>query len=137
VETRNNAPHRALVLVVDDEEAMLEVFTETLERIGVDVVPQSDPRRAAESIQRGEAYDVAVLDLRLPHVDGLALLELIRKHQPALPVVVVTGYPNPQTAQRCRELGAWCYLRKPFEPDELARQVRRALARRSPSVPRT
>lgn len=125
--TGSNAARRALVLVVDDEEDMLEVLTETLERLGVGVVAESDPRLAAERVRRGERFDVAVLDLRMPHVDGLALARLLRANQPDVPVIVVTGYPTATSASRARELGVQEYLRKPFDPEELSRQVRRAL----------
>lgn len=120
---------RPRILVVDDEEAMLEVFTEALERTGVEVVAESDPRRAADSIRRGDAYDVAILDLHLPFVDGHALLEIIRQRQPGVPVIIVTGYPCAQSAQRCRDLGVLHYMRKPFDPAELVGQVRRALSK--------
>ena len=129
-------PQRGLVLVVDDEEAMLEVFAETVERLGVEVVAESDPRKAAEHLRRGDAFDVVVLDLRMPHVDGLKLLELIRAKHPEVPVIVVTGYPSAASAKRCRELGVQQYLRKPFDPEELSRLVRRALCLR-PRRPET
>lgn len=127
MEARSNSPG-ARVLVVEDEEAMTEVFTETLERLGIVVVAESDPRRVLESFKNGEHYDVVVLDLRLPYVCGLALLEQIRRDHPDLPVIVVTGYPSTESVQRCRELGVLHYMRKPFEPEELSRQVRRALS---------
>lgn len=125
METKNT--HRALVLVVDDEEAMLEVFTDSLQRLNVDVVAETDPRKAAAHVRSGERFDVVVLDLRMPHVDGFALLEQIRAKQPDVPVIVVTGYPSAESAKRCRDLGVMLYLRKPFDPEELNRQVRRAL----------
>lgn len=137
MEARSTQTHRALVLVVDDEEPMLEVLTETLDRIGVAVLAESDPRQAVEHVKRGDRFDVAVLDLRMPHVDGFTLLELIRKQQPDVPVIVVTGYPSAASAKRCRELGVTQYLRKPFDPEELSRLVRRVLApqQRPPKSP--
>lgn len=128
MQTRSPPARRALV--VEDEEAMLEVFTETLQRLGVEVVGEIDSRKAAQHMRDGDLYDVVVLDLRMPYVDGFSLIEQIRAKQPDVPVIVVTGYPSAESAKRCRDLGVLMYLRKPFDPEELNRQVRRALCPR-------
>jgi CheY-like chemotaxis protein len=119
---------RALVLVVDDEEAMLEVYEETLARLPVEVVAERDPRRVVETFRRDGHFDLVLLDLRMPHVDGVTLLAEIRSKHPEVPVMVVTGYPNRDTAERCRALGVTHYLRKPFDPEDLLRRVRKVLA---------
>jgi DNA-binding response OmpR family regulator len=118
---------RALVLVVDDEEAMLEVYVDTLQRLSVDVIAERDPRRAADAFRHDGHYDLVVLDLRMPHIDGLSLLRLLREAHPQVPVMVVTGYPSTESAAVCRGLGVTDYVRKPFDPDDLLRRVRRVL----------
>lgn len=119
---------RALILVVDDEEAMLEVYQDTLSRLGVEVVAKRDPRDVVALFEQNGHYDLVLLDLRMPHVDGLTLLERIRTTHPSIPVLVITGYPSKESAQRCRELGALHYIRKPFDPEDLLRRVRRVLS---------
>lgn len=119
---------RALILVVDDEEAMLEVYQDTLARLGVEVVAKGDPREAAALFDKNGHFDLVLLDLRMPHVDGLTLLQQIRKGHPGLPVIVITGYPSKESAERCRQLGALHYIRKPFDPEDLLRRVRRVLS---------
>lgn len=119
---------RALVLVVDDEEAMLEVYQDTLARLGVEVVAKRDPREAAALFEKNGHFDLVLLDLRMPHLNGLTLLERIRAGHPTVPVFVITGYPSKESAERCRQLGAQHYIRKPFDPEDLLRRVRRVLA---------
>ncbi|MBX3468406.1 MAG: response regulator [Planctomycetes bacterium] len=126
---------RALVLVVDDEEAMLEVYQDTLQRLGVQVVAERDPRRCVEAFQRNGAYDLVLLDLRMPHLDGLTLLQHIRAGHPHLPVIVITGYPSRESAERCRQLGVLHYMRKPFDPEDLLRRVRAVITHDGRSGP--
>lgn len=120
--------HPPRILLVDDEVEMLEVYTEILARIGAEVRAEADPRAAAAAIESGGPFDLVVLDLRLPFVDGHELLRRIRSRSRELPVLVVTGYPTRESAERCRLLGIEEYVRKPFAPDEFVRHVRRALA---------
>lgn len=117
-------------LVVDDEEAMLEVFSDLLARVGIEVTTENDPRSAVARLRNGAPFDLIVLDLRMPHLDGHALLAIARDQRPETPIVVVTGYPSQASLDRCRELGVTHYFRKPFDPDHLARELRRLLAAR-------
>lgn len=126
---------RALVLVVDDEDAMLEIFGEVLGRVGVDVVADSDPRVSAKRFEQGDRFDLVLLDLRMPRLDGHELLRRIRKAQPDVPVIVITGYPSSQSAEACRRLGVSHYIRKPFDPAELAQRIRAALGSSGAVVP--
>jgi two-component system OmpR family response regulator len=128
------APPR--ILLVDDEVQMLEIYGELLERIGAKVRAESDARVAASAIEQDGPFDLVVLDLRMPFVDGYELLRRIRSG-PAkdLPVLVVTGYPTQGSAEECRRLGVREYLRKPFDPDELIRHIRRALKRPGQTTP--
>ncbi|MBX3468408.1 MAG: sigma-54-dependent Fis family transcriptional regulator [Planctomycetes bacterium] len=122
---------RPRVLVVDDEEGMLEVCQETLERLGedVEVVVERHSARAVERL-KDEAFDVMVTDIRMPGVDGVTLLRKAREHDPDLPVLMITGFPTIETAVECLRLGAVDYLTKPFLPDDLLSNVKRFLQER-------
>lgn len=125
---------RALVLVVDDEQAMLEIYSEVLGRLGVDVVADSDPKVTAGRVEHGDRFDLVLLDLRMPGLDGHELLRRIRKVQTDVPVLVITGYPSSQSAEACRRLNVRQYIRKPFDPAELAQHIRGALGGRGAVV---
>lgn len=135
MDEQGSTKHRALVLVVEDEEAMLEVYQDTLARLGVQVVAMSDPRRVLGLFEGNGHFDLILLDLRMPHLDGITLLERLRQAHPAAPVIVVTGYPSRETAARCRELGVLHYIRKPFDPEDLLRRVSKVIAGPSGDLP--
>lgn len=120
----DDVPH---ILLVDNETGMLEVIREALERSGpVRVTSEQVPRRAAARL-REEPFALLVTNLQMPGLSGTQLLRLAREVAPAMPVLVVTGYPMPDTERRCRELGAAGYLTKPFLPEALVAEVRRLL----------
>lgn len=125
---------KALVLVVDDERGMLEIYGEILSRLSVEVVAESDPRVAARHLEEGSArdrtIDLVLLDLRMPHLDGHELLQRIRERSGDVPVMVVTGYPSRESAEWCRRFGVRHYIRKPFDPEDLLQRVRNVLHQR-------
>ena len=123
---RNAAPRRPRVLVVDDHLSMAEMVTDGLAERGYDAVPLGSSREAARRITE-EAFDALVTDLRMPELDGLALLALSRKIAPACPVIVMTAYSAVETAINAIRQGAYHYLTKPFKVDELALFLGRAL----------
>ena len=80
------------ILVVDDEEGVRDVVVEALERIeGAEVVDEGDPARALERLKE-QAFDVLVTDIRMPGMDGVALLRAAREHDPRLPVLMLTAF---------------------------------------------
>ena len=118
------------ILVVDDEEGMREVCADTLARLGdVDVVTEGDPQKAAKRLEQ-EAFDLLLSDIRMPGMDGVALLRQAREHDPNLPVLMLTGFPTVDSAVECLKLGAVDYVTKPFIPDELLATVQRLLEER-------
>lgn len=125
--SRRTRPLR--LLVVDDEEGMLEVLRETMERLepGVVVVAERDPRRAADRL--GERFDVLVTDLQMRGLDGLGLAQRARREDPTIPILVVTGYRDLPAIARCRAMGAEV-IEKPFDPVALLERVRQAVAGR-------
>lgn len=120
---------RQRLLVVDDVPAVLKVLRRTLERRGYEVVTESDPWDAWERLGR-DHFDLLITDLRMPDLDGIGLIEGVRKRNPGLPVIILTGTPSTDSAVRAVHLGAAAYLQKPVQAEQLFAAVERALDRR-------
>jgi CheY-like chemotaxis protein len=121
--------------VVEDQEPMLEVILESLERLTtVEVIGLQNSKQAASLLSAPEhGFDLLLTNLNMPHLSGIKLIELAVSLTPKVPVMVLTGYPSGNTAQRCRELGACAYLTKPFDPHKLILRVQEVLlTRRGP-----
>jgi DNA-binding NtrC family response regulator len=114
------------VLVVDDKEMMRDSVGGTLRRAGFSVVTAPDGAAALEMVAQ-KRPDALVTDLRMPGMSGLELLERLRKVDEELPVLVMTAFGTIETAVRALKLGAFDYLTKPFEGDELVIAVKRAV----------
>ena len=122
--------HAPRVLVIDDEEVMLESCRRILERRGCVVDTEADALRGRERAVHGK-YDLVLLDVRMPQLDGLDLLAELRRQRPDVDVVIITGYSSIDSAVRAVKLGAVDYLPKPFTPEELRARVDAALASRA------
>jgi len=120
---------RPVVLVVDDDAGLRESFRLILED-EYEVVDAPDGRRALE-IVRSRQLDLVLLDIRLPEMDGIEVLERIKALDDTVEVILVTAVKTVRTAVAAMKLGAFDYLTKPFEEAELLSLVRRALERRS------
>ena len=122
------------VLVVDDEDAILRAFGRILRRAGYETVLACDATRALGVIATG-GVDVVITDMHMPGGSGLGLLRAIRAGDPDLPVILMTGMPNVDSAAEAIEHRVWRYLTKPVDPDKLlaavADGVRRGRARRT------
>jgi DNA-binding NtrC family response regulator len=120
---------KARVLVVDDEDIVLESCRRALEGNGyaIDTAPGG-----AEALKKIDDTppDVVLLDIMMPGIDGIEVLQRIKETHPDIEVVMVTGLSQIETAVRSMKLGAFDYLPKPFDPDELKVVVERALERR-------
>jgi two-component system response regulator HydG len=116
----------ARILVVDDNPEMARTLAEGLADRGYDAVPVAS---GAEAVARmdAESFDALVTDLRMPGVDGLAVLAASRRKHPERPVIVMTAYSAIDTAVESIRQGAYHYLTKPFKQDELAIFLGRAL----------
>jgi DNA-binding NtrC family response regulator len=121
----NGRPAR--VLVVDDEPDMAQATAAILRRAGHEATLETDAARALDHLG-ARRPDLLVTDLRMPGVDGLALVEAARALTPPVPVVVLTGYASVASAVDAMRRGAADYLPKPFQTDELLLRVERALA---------
>ncbi len=119
----------ARVLVVDDEEIVLKSCLRALEGMDLAIDTATGGEEALQKASTGR-YDVVLLDIMMPNVDGLEALQRLKESHPDLEVVMVTGLSQIETAVRSMKLGAFDYLPKPFDPDELRLVVERALERR-------
>src|SRR5436309_12828592 len=120
---------RPVILVVDDEPGLRESFRLILDD-EYEVVDVPDGG-AALDVLRSSQVDLVLLDIRLPGMDGIEVLERIKAIDEAVEVILVTAVKTVRTAVAAMKLGAFDYLTKPFEEDELLSLVRRALERRS------
>ena len=118
------------LLVVDDEEEFLERLVERLERRGVDVQGVSTGEEALEAIEN-HPVDVMLLDVRLPGIDGVQVLQRVKKRHPFVEVILFTGYADSNTAVRVMELGAFDYLLKPVPIDDLLYRIQDAYKRKT------
>lgn len=116
-------------LVVDDEPDMRWLLAGLLRDHGFEVVEAEDGRAALEQIAR-EAPDVVLLDLRMPGLAGIQVLEQAKAVDPHMPVVIVTAYGDLGSAVWAVRLGASDFLSKPFHNDEILLTIKRALEKR-------
>jgi len=123
------APVTARILIVDDEEIVVRSCRRILDgsRYAVDSASNGfDALRMADE----SPYDIVVLDIMMPKMDGLEVLQHLKERHPDVDVIMITGLSQVQTAVQAMKLGAFDYLPKPFDPDELVHLVDRALERR-------
>ncbi|MBI3365432.1 MAG: sigma-54-dependent Fis family transcriptional regulator [Ignavibacteriae bacterium] len=121
------------ILVVDDEAEVLRTVKSLLEAEGQKIDTYSDPILAMNILQK-ERYDLILLDLNMPKMSGIELLESVKERYPLTEVIMLTGVIEVRTAVECMSRGAFYYLNKPFMPDEIQQTVRRALERRRLSL---
>ncbi len=120
---------RAVILVVDDDAAMCDFLREELEREGFAVEVASGGRAGVERVKRG-GIDLVVSDVKMPDLDGLDLLREVRAVEPSPYVVTITAFGSIDTAIRAVKLGAYDYVTKPFELDQLLITIDKALSER-------
>jgi DNA-binding NtrC family response regulator len=120
---------RPVVLVVDDDPGVRESFRLTLED-HYDVIDVPDGPHALDAV-RASHVDLVLLDIRLPEMDGIEVLERLKAIDEGIEVILVTAVKTVRTAVAAMKLGAFDYLTKPFEEDELLAVIARALEKRS------
>ena len=123
-----DTPRGHRVLVIDDDEKILHVSKELLSEGGFDVTICPDSTQAIPLL-KANAYEVVLLDIRMPGFEGTDLLPLIKKAYPELPVVLVSAYCDATSAGYYHSLGAFDVVGKPFSHEVLRDTVARALAR--------
>jgi DNA-binding NtrC family response regulator len=122
--------HRPLILIVDDDSDMLGMLRLVLKKgCASDIVTAQSGREALEILKGGRVPDVVLSDIKMPAMDGLALLKKIREQDNSISVVIMTGYGTIDMAVEALKNGAYDFLQKPFENDELIRSIQKGLER--------
>ncbi|HEV7735525.1 MAG TPA: UDP-3-O-acyl-N-acetylglucosamine deacetylase [Candidatus Binatia bacterium] len=114
------------ILVVDDEEKIRQTLRGVLSDEGFDVVEAANGRAALDAIS-AQVPRLAIVDIWMPEMDGIELVQRMRAQAPALPIIVISGHGTIETAVKVIRLGAFDFLEKPFQLDALLRVVGRAL----------
>jgi two-component system C4-dicarboxylate transport response regulator DctD len=122
-------PERVPILFVDDEAAMRQAVTQWLELAGFELMVHDDASSAAAKLTAGFP-GIVVTDLKMEGMDGLGLLRRAQESDPELPVVVITGHGDVQTAVEAMRLGAYDFIEKPFVPERFLEVVRHASEKR-------
>jgi len=129
---RKPATDRALrLLLVDDEPGFVEALGRRLAKRGLDVRMTGSGREAIRALRRAD-FDVAVVDLKMEGMDGIELLRIVKAMAPELPVILFTGHGSERAAREGLALGAFDYLLKPCELDDLLVKIRQAAAQGAP-----
>jgi len=117
------------ILVVDDEEIMREILDALLTREGYDVRLAANGDEGLE-LARNNAFDAAIVDVMMPGMDGIAVLDELKRLDDDLPVLMITAFASVETAISAMKRGAFDYITKPFKNDEVLVVVRNAVERR-------
>lgn len=120
---------KAKILIIDDDEAILDSCTQVLEKGGYSVKGARDGEQGLKIFNR-ESFHVVLLDLKLPGLDGIEVLDHIKKENPETPVIIMTGYASVESAVEAMKLGAFDYMAKPFSPKELRVNIKKSLNNR-------
>ncbi len=117
------------ILVVDDEQSLREVLSIMLKRAGYTVTSAADGEEAIEHLNK-EIFDLVITDLRMPKVDGMEILKAVKSASPETVVLVITAFATADSAVEAMKHGAYDYLTKPFQVDEVQLIIRNALEKR-------
>ncbi len=113
------------LLIVDDEEDFLKSISERLGIRDFDVTTATEGKRAIKVAKKGK-FDVAILDMKMPGIDGMELLQILKKKHKFLEVIILTGFGAIDSAVAATKLGAYSYLEKPYEFEKLLDVIKKA-----------
>lgn len=113
------------LLVVDDEVQFLDSIAKRLELRGFEVTKATNGEQAVE-LARNKKFDLALVDLKMPGLDGKQVLEILKSEHKFIEVIILTGHGSLDSAVECTKLGAFDYLPKPYELDDLILKLKEA-----------
>ncbi|MCK9377129.1 MAG: response regulator [Syntrophobacterales bacterium] len=115
------------ILVVDDEPNMLRLLkTILMDKTGYEVTTTNNPLEVSKLLQ-DDHYDLVITDLKMPLVDGIDLIGIIKKIEAAMPIIVITAYGTIETAEEAIQKGAYDFITKPFRKETILITIKRAL----------
>ena len=114
------------ILVVDDDAIVVKSCRRILEAEDFEVFTCTSADEALEKIKYYD-FDLLLMDVKMPKHDGLFLMREVKKNWPDIPIIVMSGYPTPETVADVLKLGATHFIPKPFRPDELIKSIRLVL----------
>ncbi len=121
------------ILLVDDEEEFVNYMKKRLERHDLEVHAFTNPVVALEQ-SKGATYDVGLLDLKMPEMDGEQLLHRLKERDPGVEIIILTGHGSIESAFRSAKDGAYEYLLKPCDFDALVASINKAYAKRIKAI---
>ncbi|MBU0672526.1 MAG: response regulator, partial [Candidatus Margulisbacteria bacterium] len=117
------------ILVIDDEDSMLKAYKSILKN-SYNLTLVNNPGEALDLLS-GDNFSLIILDLKMPRMDGIEVLKKIKEIDDGLEVIMVTGVRDIKSAVQAIKLGAYDYVTKPFEAEELCSIIEKAMERRS------
>ncbi len=113
------------ILLVDDEVKFLKAVSDRLSIKGFDVTTATNGNTAIEAANKG-GFDVAVVDLQMPDIDGAQVLKILKQSHKFIEIIMLTGHATVDSAVECTKLGAFRYLEKPYDFDKLVNALKKA-----------
>lgn len=117
------------LLIVDDDEKLLKTMAERLALNDFDIATATEGKQAIKAAKKGH-FDVAILDLKMPGMDGTEILKILKKKHKFLEIIILTGYASLDSAVECTKLGAFGYLEKPYKFEKLLEVIKDAYTMR-------
>ncbi len=117
------------VLLVDDETDFLEALSQRMEARGMNVSTSSNAAEALKKVQE-EGFDAIVLDLQMPGMDGIEALKMIKKENPEIQIILLTGHATVEKGIEAMKLGAMDFVEKPSDIETLTEKIKKAQAKK-------
>lgn len=114
------------ILITDDRAGIRSLLKEVLQESGYEVLTAAGGQEGIKIVQEN-TIDIVLLDMKMPGMDGLETLRLIKKAQPNVKVIIMTAYEDMEIIKEVQKRGASCYISKPFDIEELLSTIKRLL----------
>jgi DNA-binding NtrC family response regulator len=117
------------VLLIDDEKEFLEVMSERMRARGINVTTCASAREALKKIET-TSFDAIILDLKMPEMDGLETLKVVKEKRPETQIILLTGHATVEKGVEAMKLGAMDFVEKPADLETLTKKIKEAQARK-------